>query len=123
MNAKDRQSVENAKRRRTQPANEQTSELPTGGMDDTIMSMSRGMKQTIKKVVVHNAIAMTMQDFAVGDYGDIDPAMFAHFSGGMLSPLEEKHQALLEGRVLTGATQPALLPSSGESTGTSSSTC
>jgi len=101
------------------PTDSQSPEQPNGSVDDTIMSMSLDMKRTIKKVVVHNAIAMAMQDFALGDYGDVEPAMFTPFSGGMLSPLESRHQALLEGKVIT----PALLPSSGESTGTSSSTC
>ncbi|MFN6460821.1 MAG: hypothetical protein RMZ41_003110 [Nostoc sp. DedVER02] len=72
----------------------------------------------MKKVVASTSVMLLMQDYAAGDYG-ITPEVLAHFSGGMLSPLEAQHQALLEGRTL----EIKALPSSGESTGTSSSTC
>lgn len=101
------------------PTEEQSPEQPTEGINDKIMSLSVDMKRNIKKVIVHNAIAMAMQDFAAGDYGDIEEELFAQFSGGMLSPLEAKCQALLEGQTL----KPALPPSFGEQTTSYSSTC
>lgn len=102
-----------------QAADPQPPQTGGTGIDDTIMSLSVDMKQTIKKVVVHNATAMAMQDFAADDYGQINPETFAHFAGGVLSPLEAQHQALLEGQTL----KPALPPSFGEQTISSSSTC
>jgi hypothetical protein len=102
-----------------QSTNPQSPEQPTEGINDKIMSLSVDMKRNIKKVIVHNAIAMAMQDFAAGDYGDIEEELFAQFSGEMLSPLEAKCQALLEGQTL----KPALPPSFGEQTTSSSSIC
>jgi hypothetical protein len=115
MNAKEKQAVENARNGQPndrQKVNPQPPQTGGSGIDDTIMSLSLDMKQTIKKVVVHNAIAMAMQDFAAGDYGQITPETFAHFAGGVLSPLEAQHQALLEGRTL----EIKALPSMSEST-------
>jgi hypothetical protein len=106
-----------------QAADPQSPEQPTAGINDKIMSLSVDMKRNIKKVIVHNAIAMAMQDFASGDYGDVEDELFAQFSSGMLSPLEAQYQALLEGQTLKETTLKPALPHSGESTGTSSSTC
>ncbi|MBN3946760.1 MAG: hypothetical protein HWQ38_09785 [Nostoc sp. NMS7] len=122
--SKERQAVENAKRgqRRQSEVNPQSSELPSGAMNDNLIALSVDMKRNIKKVIVHNAIAMAMQDFAAGDYGDIEDELFAQFSGEMLSPLEAQYQALLEGRTLKEITlQPVLPASCGEPITSSSS--
>lgn len=122
--SKERQAVENAKKEQKQAqSNPQSSELPSGVMSDNLMALSVDVKRTIKKVVIHNVIAMAMQDFAAGDYGDIEDELFAQFSGEMLSPLEAQYQALLEGRTLKEITlQPVLPASCGEQITSSSST-
>ncbi|MEH2384884.1 MAG: hypothetical protein V7K14_03630 [Nostoc sp.] len=122
--SKERQAVENAKRgQRQAQADPQSPEQPTEGINDKIMSLSVDMKRNIKKVIVHNAIAMAMQDFAAGDYGDVEDELFAQFSGEMLSPLEAQYQALVEGRTLKEITlQPVLPASCGEPITSSSST-
>jgi hypothetical protein len=101
----------------------QSPEVPSEMMNDNIMSLSVQLKQTIKKVVVHNAIAMAMEDFATGDYGDIEQELFSQFSGGISSTLETQYQGLMEGRTIKQMTLPPAPPaSSGEQITSSSST-
>lgn len=122
MNPRDKQAVDNAKRKTKQPTPPQAAQQAGGGMSDTLMQMSVELKEAMKGVVVPTAVMLLMQDFAAGDYGEMTPEIFGQLSGGMIAPLEAQRQALLEGRVLTA--QPALLPvSSGEQITSSSSTC
>ncbi|MEH1779719.1 MAG: hypothetical protein V7L26_11500 [Nostoc sp.] len=147
MNAKDRQAVEEAKKNKPPTTDNQQQHSPSGfasfdstetaktrtcspktppnvsgGMNDALMQTAVSLKEGMKKVVVPAAFMMLMEDFANGDYGDTATDMMLQFQEGMLAPFEAQHQALLEGRVLMP--QPrALLPSSGESTGSSSSIC
>lgn len=123
---KEKQAVEEAKRNRQQPAGNQQQHSPktpsnvSGGMNDALMQTAVSLKEGMKKVVVPTAFMMLMEDFANGDYGDTAADVMLQFQEGMLAPFEAQHQALLEGRVLMP--QPkALLPSSGESIGSSSS--
>ncbi|QSJ14169.1 hypothetical protein JYQ62_19730 [Nostoc sp. UHCC 0702] len=73
----------------------------------------------MKQVVVPQAFMMLMEDFAAGDYGDLTPAFSEALTRGMCAPLEARYAALLEGKPVQ---MPALPPSSGDLTGTSSST-
>ncbi|MEH1788387.1 MAG: hypothetical protein V7L23_23085 [Nostoc sp.] len=127
MNVKDRQAVEEAKKNKPPTTDNQQQHSPktppnvSGGMNDALMQTAFVVKEGMKKVVVPAAFMMLMEDFAKGDYGDTAADVMLQFQEGMLAPFEAQHQALLEGRVLIP--QPkALLPSSGESTGSSSST-
>ncbi|MEH2393851.1 MAG: hypothetical protein V7K21_20030 [Nostoc sp.] len=143
MNAKDKQAVEEAKNKRQRVDSQHSPKTPpnvSGGMNDALMQTAVSLKEGMKKVVVPAAFMMLMEDFANGDYGDTATDMMLQFQEGMLAPFEAQHQALLQGRVLMpqqkvrqrdlgGFPQErlpnhevVLLPCSGESTGSSSST-